>query len=85
MEQVLIPLNLRRVLSDNIRYPLYVVFVGSQATTLPPLLEAFMAPHHLYLIDGQFLSGCPGHYSLHFGYYGDSVAVQDEVLVPSPG
>src|SRR6266446_6951442 len=49
-------------------------------TPRPPLLEVFMAPHHLYLIDGQYLSGCPCHYSMHIGYHGGSVAIQVSIL-----
>ena len=35
-----------------------------------------MVPRHLYLIDGQCLSGCPCHYSMPIEYHGGSVAIQ---------
>ena len=56
----------------------------SRAVTLPPLLEGFTVPHCLFLVGGQCLSGCPGHYGLHVGYYGDSVAIQDFAFFNNP-
>ena len=37
-------------------------------------------PHGLCLIADQVLSGCPCHYDMHIGYYGDSVAIQVSVI-----
>src|SRR6266853_2507101 len=62
------------------KYPSMSNSMCRDYTPRPPLLEVFMAPHHLYLIDGQYLSGCPCHYSMHIGYHGGSVAIQVSIL-----
>src|SRR5262245_60575519 len=85
MEHFLIPWSFLRVRSDNIRYPLNRALLGIGLPPFPRFLRTsqFLAAYTSLAANARL--DCPGHYSLHVGYYGDSVAIQGSAFVSSPG
>ena len=57
--------------------------LGQEGCHPYPVPGDFRSSSHAYIsIHGHFNipNDGPGHYSLHIGYYGDSVTVQDQIL-----
>jgi hypothetical protein len=63
--------------SDNIRYPLILAL---PVVGLSPFPRSLRVAQLLTAYSSlSVIADCPGHYSLHIGYYGDSVAIQGRV------
>src|SRR2546425_10670101 len=76
MEHFLIPWSFLRVLSDNTCYPLLLALLEVGLSPFPRFWRVSQFLTCLSLVGGHYRSGCPCHYSIDVGYYGDSVTLQ---------